>query len=698
LNMRNILPFLLFLSMSIYCQKEANIWYFGENAGLDFNSGTPIALLDGQLNTIEGCASISDVNGNLLFYSDGSTVWNRNHKILLNGSGLLGDTSSTQSVIIVPKPLSNNIYYVFTVDKKFGDNGINYSELNINLDNGLGGITSNKNIQLSKPPTSEKLSAIKHPHKNEYWVVSRKSETNEFIAFKVSNLGVTKTAVVSPVGETLEDGDYRGALKISPNGRKIAICTEAFGVELFDFDIETGIITNPQILKKREDFEVFYGIEFSPSSNLLYIGIATDGVFQFNLKAGSLNDIKNSLVQIAPPRNKFFIDALQLGPDGKIYCTTEKTSLDIIKKPNIPGIGCNYVYDGVDLNGRNATSGLPQFIQSYFFSTDIYAENVCFQESTKIFIDGYVDTVVWDFGDSMSGVNNTSNEINTEHIFSAPGKYTVTCTATSASGISVLIKEITIFDKPIINLISEDVICMKTNPRLQISIENPNLNYSYTWRDENDIVVGNSAKTTVSKGGKYRVVATSINGCESDEATINIKESSKTTISIDDISSIDNSVNNFIKINTTNLGVGDYKFRLLDSNSNIVYDYQEDSIFENLNGGAYRLEVNDKDGCGAVFFEIVLISSPKFFSPNGDNQNDYWQVSRIDKNYYKSGIISIFNRYGLQIAKFTIDDLGWDGTFNGKVLSSNNYWYKVVLVDQNDDVKTRTGNFSLIRN
>jgi len=68
----------------MYSQKEANIWYFGENAGLDFNSGVPVALLDGQLNTREGCATISDKNGNLLFYTDGITVWNRSHKIMQN--------------------------------------------------------------------------------------------------------------------------------------------------------------------------------------------------------------------------------------------------------------------------------------------------------------------------------------------------------------------------------------------------------------------------------------------------------------------------------------------------------------------------------------------------------------------------------------------------------------------------------------
>ncbi|MCK5776971.1 MAG: hypothetical protein KAH25_12370, partial [Bacteroidales bacterium] len=61
-------------------QKLANNWYFGENAGLSFESGSAVALLDGQLNTREGCASISSEDGDLLFYTDGTQVWNSNHE------------------------------------------------------------------------------------------------------------------------------------------------------------------------------------------------------------------------------------------------------------------------------------------------------------------------------------------------------------------------------------------------------------------------------------------------------------------------------------------------------------------------------------------------------------------------------------------------------------------------------------------
>jgi len=95
--------------ITVFSQNEGNIWYFGTNAGLDFNSGSPIMLADGMLNTFEGCATISDSDGDLLFYTDGMVVYNKNHVIMPNGSGLLGNSSSTQSGIIVKKPASNTI-------------------------------------------------------------------------------------------------------------------------------------------------------------------------------------------------------------------------------------------------------------------------------------------------------------------------------------------------------------------------------------------------------------------------------------------------------------------------------------------------------------------------------------------------------------------------------------------------------------
>ncbi|WP_275314800.1 hypothetical protein [Tenacibaculum bernardetii] len=159
-NEKNSFPFFLLLNTSLaFTQQEANIWYFGRNAGIDFSSGNPIALTNGQLNTFEGCSSIADENGNLLFYSDGATVWNRNHTIMPNGIGLLGNSLSSQSALIVLNPTIPSIFYLFTVDAQENNlNGVNYSIINMSLNGGNGDITT-KNIPLINSAT-EKITAV----------------------------------------------------------------------------------------------------------------------------------------------------------------------------------------------------------------------------------------------------------------------------------------------------------------------------------------------------------------------------------------------------------------------------------------------------------------------------------------------------------------------------------------------------------
>src|ERR1051326_8915476 len=98
---------LLALAGDTPAQKPAMNWYFGQKAGLDFNSGTPVPVLGSSMWATEGCTSISDSNGNLLFYTYGDTVWNKNHQPMPNGFGLFGHQNSTQSALIVPLPGSS---------------------------------------------------------------------------------------------------------------------------------------------------------------------------------------------------------------------------------------------------------------------------------------------------------------------------------------------------------------------------------------------------------------------------------------------------------------------------------------------------------------------------------------------------------------------------------------------------------------
>ncbi len=439
---------LIMLSNVGFAQNEANIWYFGENAGLDFNSGVPTPLLDGALNTDEGCATISDNTGSLLFYTDGITVWNRNHGVMLNGTGLNGDVSSTHSAIIVPKPGNSNIYFIFTVDANTGPQGLQYSEVDMTLDSGLGGITTNKNILLATP-TTEKLTAVKSSVSNEYWVVSHRWNSNEFIAYNVNGLGVNTTPVISGVGTYVGGSNELsaiGQIKISPDGTKLALVRSVgySEAQLFDFDASSGIVSNPITIFDLPNYLTPYGVEFSPNSKVLYIGITGEGVYQYNLEAGSPSNIINSEYLISSTTN--FYSALQLASDGKIYIANALSNyLDTIQNPNNLGSGCNYQMDTVYLGGRIVQRGLPPFIQS-FFNAAFQTDDVCLGESTTFTVTNFpttYDSLVWDFGDG-----NTSTLENPSHVYHTAGDYTATLTVTVGGVSSTDTKVLTIYEQP----------------------------------------------------------------------------------------------------------------------------------------------------------------------------------------------------------------------------------------------------------
>lgn len=265
----------------VHGQKQVNIWYFGDSAGVDFNSGSPSALLNGQLTYPsgqghnEGTSAISDSSGSILFYSDGMTIWNKNHQIMQNGTGLLGNFSSTQSSIAVPDPANpNRFYYLFTISSGFccGGNisdGLRYSKVDMCLDSSRGDvIPTEKNIKLVDT-VAEKIAVTRHSNGIDYWILTHKFYSTEFWALHLASSGIIDT-VVTAIGSshTGSIAGSQGQLKFSPDGQKIAIGADnsLSLLELFDFDKATGIVSNYQPLNRINNGYV-YGVEFSPDGS-----------------------------------------------------------------------------------------------------------------------------------------------------------------------------------------------------------------------------------------------------------------------------------------------------------------------------------------------------------------------------------------------------------------------------------------------
>lgn len=450
---KKLLIFLLAcLGQFLHAQNESNIWYFGNYAGLDFNSGVPVNLTDGQINTYEGSATICDVSGQLLFYTDGLTVWDKNHQIMPNGTGLMGNPSSSQAGVIVPKPGSSTLYYVFTSEEFGNPNGFRYSEVDISLNGGLGAVTANKNVPLATP-TCEKVTAVKKADNTGYWVITHEFGSNKFLSFSVTNSGINPTPVVSSIGASVtSSGGTVGYLKASPDGTKMVSCNYLKNLELYDFDAQTGQFSNVRVLNSKPGN---YGAEFSPSGNVLYVTTGTTSLIQqfvqYNLQA---TNIAASAVTLATTISQF--GALQLARDGKVYLSlASATYLGVIHQPENVGTTCNYEQNGAFIGPGMCNFGLPQFIQTYF-DVFVATQSVCLGTPTQFSVSGNqnITSANWDFGDGT-----TSTLLTPSHLYANAGSYNVTVTAQSTAGLVMQTMKAVVAAIPVANPTTNKTVC-----------------------------------------------------------------------------------------------------------------------------------------------------------------------------------------------------------------------------------------------
>jgi gliding motility-associated-like protein len=471
-------------------QNQANYWYFGKNAGINFSNGAPVALIDGQINTLEGCSAISSSNGELLFYSDGSTVWDKTHSVMPNGEGLMGNYSSTQSAIIVPNPAIDSLYYLFTVDAEENDleYGLRYSIVDMSLNDGLGDVIYNRKNILLVTPTCEKVTAVGHRTENTTWVITHLWNSNSFYAYLVHELGVTSDPVISNVGDTIGDlmVNSKGYLKVTPDGTKLVMANNTLQTLLiFDFDNSTGQVSNQIRDDRFSDAPFPYGVGFSPNSKLLYVtnwswsGWDTK-IYQYDISLSSPGEILDSRIEIASYTDLF--GSLQLGPDNRLYVAqSEYTYLGIINDPNTYGPNCNYQQNAVFLLGRISHWGLPPFIQSFFnLNAEFYNDIPCYGDETQFYqnCSQTPDSVSWNFGDIASGLNNYSTLFNPVHYFSTTGLFNVTLIAFFEGHIGNVSHIVIVYEKPQVHLGNDTSFCMGNS----ITLDAGTGYASYLWQ------------------------------------------------------------------------------------------------------------------------------------------------------------------------------------------------------------------------
>jgi|GEM_PF-1487317 len=312
--MKNILIiFYILFSYQSYCQGENNNWYFGDNAAVNFSNTTPSALFNSNMVQLEGVASISNSNGDLLFYSNGVNVWDRNHNIMPNGGDLLGHWSSTQSVVIIPFPGHTNLYFLFTsyattlTTPNPTHNPYNYSIIDMNLNNGFGDIIANeKNIpilnQLGQPllannVSEEAMTYTLNGDANGYWLlIPVTAPINSLYAYRITSNGIINNPVLSNINFNPNTFNQVGlianftSIKINKRRNRIAISKHFNNTQLFiySFNNQTGTING--LIGSCSNCNA-YSTEFNLDNLLFYSSNTTGGLNVIDLETGNLRQI-----------------------------------------------------------------------------------------------------------------------------------------------------------------------------------------------------------------------------------------------------------------------------------------------------------------------------------------------------------------------------------------------------------------------
>ncbi len=389
----------LLLSQGFVAAQYENIWVFGSGAGLDFSSGNPVPVKT-KIGSSEGCASVCDAGGKPLFYTEGSNVFDRIGNFMPNGLNLTGiiskepiTTSTSQGTVIVPFIDNPDKYYVFSLtafEQADKQGRLYYSVVDMSLNGGLGDVEPDRKGVLIDDSLTEKMTAVTGDRCNIWLLVNTRS--GAFKAFEITNTGLSRNPVISNVGT---GPLIFGTMKVALNRRKIAITQcNVFGggnrgIQLFDFDPYTGIVSNRVVLDENAGY---YGLAFSEDNSKLY-GHNPVSIFQFDL---SVSDPSISKFALGKPSS--YTD-LKLAPDGKIYFRGEGRNMGCIEFPNLAGAACQFVDSAVELLEETSMNiGLPNSFPIFKRDTaaaSLIQLNACFKNEITLQAD--TGNRAWDY-------------------------------------------------------------------------------------------------------------------------------------------------------------------------------------------------------------------------------------------------------------------------------------------------------------
>lgn len=466
--MFNIIKILFFLSIVFLqndCKGQAGLyWYFTYKNALKFDNYPPTIVNNSALvfpnnNGGDGSGTITDNNGNLLFYNNGDSVWNRNNVAMPNGFNLCSSSSSGYSSLSIPFINDTNRYYIFQSAGYFATNVFpnfyNINVVNMSLNGGLGDVeVKNDTLYMS---SSDRLTATKAANGLDYWLITHPQIGNGWKVFKINCLGIDRlNPILSNAGTALNTTDYvtdYPTLKISANGKLLATnFTDRGYIELYQFNNSTGQISNPiKIIGEQIRTRTF---EFSPDSKQLYL--FSDNPFpslvsalnQYDVSVYDSTIISDSRVTVAQGFNLFYTSGqMQTAIDNRIYIATSYNFLHIIQNPNIHGLGCNFLYNGLAL--QNFSIALPYTVPSVTTNPNVQISYTVAADcrtvtfNAKTYIKGNNLTFKWKWGEPPP-VAGTAADSATQVIASGGDTTYTTITHTYPPGIDTFFVALTV--------------------------------------------------------------------------------------------------------------------------------------------------------------------------------------------------------------------------------------------------------------
>ena len=520
--------FLLLLSSLyspiLFAQREADNWIFGEWAGLNFTSGDPVPIFNqGNSGGFFGTV-MSDSTGNLLFYSNGNTVWNRNDDIMMNGSGLLPEHNAAwQNTITFPKPGSTTQYYLFSVSHQYFPDGLYYSVIDMTLDGGFGGVTSLKNIKLETAAmAASQLFALKNDTGDGYWVISRLYNDDRYICFKVDETGIHPDPVYSSPAIYREMGSADGRIRVSPDKKNVItsyhtndMTEPPMGLEVCTFNKSTGFIDFQYMISRPDllgGYCVPWDCEISPDSKFLYVSYSMIisspsgwALCQYNMNLiGDSAAFYNSCTKVLDKAGQ----SLQLSNDGRIYTSCLESNCDppwsyftsVVNKPWESGPACDFDTCSIYLGGRNNSWRTINILLDYLYRFEWEADNYCVGTPVH-FIPHFIptpDSIEWNFDEFAPG--NISHELAPTYAFQFPGTHEVKVDIWYPTGrFEHTSREIEIYPVPQPDLGPDIIICEGTSVTLDANC----IADMYSWSTSQF----GSPEITVSDSGIYWVRA-----------------------------------------------------------------------------------------------------------------------------------------------------------------------------------------------